>query len=207
MARFRLSKSALQEQRTQLRLYEKLLPSLDLKRRQLLVELKKAQQTLARSRDATSALEARIGGELPMLAEMGASLAGLVRVRGVRVDTENIAGVKVPRLQGVDFEVARYSLLATPAFTDRLADRLQEAAEQRARVGVEAERVRVLEGALRRITQRVNLFGHVLIPRARQHIKRIEIHLSDLEREGVVRSKLSKARHFLPPVAAGEGGR
>ena len=36
------------------RLYEKLLPSLDLKRRQLLGELKKAQQSLAGARDATS---------------------------------------------------------------------------------------------------------------------------------------------------------
>jgi V/A-type H+/Na+-transporting ATPase subunit D len=207
MAKFRLSKSALQEQRSQLRLYEKLLPSLDLKRRQLLGELKKAQHSLARARDARSALEDRIGDELPMLAEMGASLAGLVRVRDVRVGTENVAGVKVPRLQGVDFEVARYSLLATPAFTDRLVARLQEAAEQRVRLGVEAERVRVLEGALRRITQRVNLFGHVLIPRARQQMKRIQIHLSDLEREGVVRSKLSKARHLVPPAVAGEGSR
>jgi V/A-type H+-transporting ATPase subunit D len=207
VARFRLSKSALQEQRTQLRLYEKLLPSLDLKRRQLLGELKKAEQSLARARGATSALEDRIGGELPMLAEMGASLAGLVRVRDVHVGTENIAGVKVPQLQGLDFEVARYSLLATPAFTDRLVARLQEAAEQRVRLGVEAERVRVLEGALRRTTQRVNLFGHVLIPRARQHIRRIQIHLSDLEREGVVRSKLSKARHLVPSAAGGEGAR
>jgi V/A-type H+/Na+-transporting ATPase subunit D len=206
VAKFRLSKSALQEHRTQLRLYEKLLPSLDLKRRQLLGELKKAQQSLARARDAMPALEDRIGGELPMLAEWGSSLSGLVRVRDVRVGTENVAGVKVPRLQGVDFEVARYSLLAAPAFTDRLVTRLQEAAEQRLRFEVEAERVRVLEGALRRITQRVNLFGHVLIPQARQHIKRIQIHLSDLEREGVVRSKLSKARHLVP-AAAGEGGR
>jgi V/A-type H+-transporting ATPase subunit D len=206
MAKFRLSKSALQEQRSQLRLYEKLLPSLDLKRRQLLGELKRAQQSLAQARDAGSALEERIGEELPMLAERGASLSGLVRVRGVRVDTENIAGVKVPRLEGVDYDVARYSLLATPAFTDRLVARLQEAAEQRLRLGVEMERVRVLERALRRITQRVNLFGHVLIPQARQHIKRIRIHLSDLEREGVVRSKLSKARHLVP-AAAGEGGR
>jgi V/A-type H+-transporting ATPase subunit D len=158
-------------------------------------------------RDARSALEARIGGELPMLAERGASLGGLVRVRDVRVGTENIAGVKVPRLQGVDFELTRYSLLATPAFTDQLVARLQEAAEQAIRLGVEADRVGVLEGALRRITQRVNLFGHVLIPRARKHIKSIQIHLSDLEREGVVRSKLSKARHLTQPAAAVEGGR
>jgi len=39
LAKLKLSKSALQQERTQLKLYERTLPSLDLKRRQLTVEL------------------------------------------------------------------------------------------------------------------------------------------------------------------------
>ena len=68
MARVRLSKSALQQQRTQLRLYKKLLPSLDLKRRQLMMEHKKAQAEYAEAQAAADKLEAAIGAELPMLA-------------------------------------------------------------------------------------------------------------------------------------------
>jgi V/A-type H+-transporting ATPase subunit D len=64
--------------------------------------------------------------------------------------------------------------------------------------------VRVLERAVRRITQRVNLFGRILIPRAKQNIKRIRIYLGDLEREGVIRSKLSKARHLRPVATRAE---
>jgi V/A-type H+-transporting ATPase subunit D len=204
LAKVKLSKSALQEQRNQLRLYEKLLPSLDLKRRQLLAELKKAQDSLEQTRAATSRLEAGIGAELPMIAAAQIPLGGLLRVTGVRVGVENIAGVKVPRLEGIDCDAASYSMLAKPAWVDRLVDRLRGAAEQRLRLRVEDERVRVLERAVRRITQRVNLFGRILIPRAKQNIKRIRIYLGDLEREGVIRSKLSKARHLRPVATRAE---
>ncbi len=201
MARFKLSKSGLQEQRNQLKLYEKLLPSLDMKRRQLQLELKKAEDSLKAMRAATSALEAGIGGDLPMIASAGFDLGGLVRMTGIRVGTASIAGVKVPRLEGIDCEVASYSMLARPAWVDRLVDRLKEAAEQRVRLRIEDERVHILMQAVRRITQRVNLFGRILIPRAKQNIKRIQIHLGDLDREGVIRSKLSKARHLQPQAA------
>ena len=42
MAKLRLSKNSLQQQQQQLKLYKRLLPSLDLKRRQLTVEAQKA---------------------------------------------------------------------------------------------------------------------------------------------------------------------
>jgi V/A-type H+-transporting ATPase subunit D len=202
MAKFRLSKSALQEQRSQLRLYERLLPSLDMKRRQLVGELAKARASLQAAQAATAALDESIGGELPMLGAPGVDLAGLVRLTGVRIARENVAGVKVPRLTAIDCEVTPYSDLGTPAWVDHLVVRLQEAARQRLAVRVEGERVRVLERTLRRITQRVNLYGRVLIPGAKQNIKRIQIHLGDLDREGVIRSKLAKSRHGEPPPPA-----
>ena len=55
-----------------------------------------------------------------------------------------------------------------------------------------AERVRLLEQAVRRITQRVNLFEKILIPTAKENIKKIQIYLADAERAAVVRSKLTK---------------
>ena len=46
MAKLNLSKSGLQKQREDLNLYQRVLPSLDLKRMQLMGELKRAQQQL-----------------------------------------------------------------------------------------------------------------------------------------------------------------
>lgn len=47
---------------------------------------------------------------------------------------------------------------------------------------------------MRRVTQRVNLFEKVLIPKAEENIRRITIFLSDQERAAVVRSKIAKSR-------------
>jgi V/A-type H+-transporting ATPase subunit D len=88
-----------------------------------------------------------------------------------------------------------YSMLARPAWVDRLAQRLRDAAELRARVRVQGERAQILGQSLRRITQRVNLFERILIPSVKQNIKRIQIFLGDLDREAVIRSKLSKGKH------------
>jgi V/A-type H+-transporting ATPase subunit D len=62
------------------------------------------------------------------------------------------------------------------------------------RVQVEQRRLALLEEAVKTITQRVNLFDKVLIPRARQNIKRIQIYLSDLQTAAVVRSKIAKRK-------------
>ena len=194
MARLKLSKASLQQERTRLQLYEKLLPSLDLKRRQLKLELDKARVEYERTQAAVKALEARIGAELPMLANPDIDLLGIVKMTAFELEEENVVGVRLPRLRRVECEVAEYSLLAKPAWVDVLVERLRDAAEARTRIQVAAERVRILERAERRITQRVNLFEKILIPRARKNIQRIRIFLGDLERAAVVQAKLAKAR-------------
>ena len=55
-------------------------------------------------------------------------------------------------------------------------------------------RLELLDEAVRTITQRVNLFDKVLIPRAQANIKRIRIFLADGERAAVVRAKIAKAK-------------
>ena len=44
------------------------------------------------------------------------------------------------------------------------------------------------------MTQRFNLFDKVLIPRARDNIRRIAIYLADAERAAVVNSKIAKRK-------------
>lgn len=206
MARLKLSKASLQQERTKLKLYEKLLPSLDLKRRQLAIELDKARKEYAATRAEVERLETRVGAELPMLANTEIELKGLVKMTAFELEQENVVGVRLPLLKQVECQVAEYSLLAKPAWVDALVERLRDAAEARTRIQVAAERVRILEKAERRITQRVNLFEKILIPRTRKNIQRIRIWLGDLERAAVVQAKLAKARQVRDWGAAEEEG-
>ena len=206
MARLKLNKSGLAEERTQLDLCKRTLPSLDLKRRQLSVELAKARRAQAEARAAVDALETRVGEELPMLANPDIEVRGLVKMTAFELDEENVVGVRLPLLTRVECEVADYSLLARPAWVDLVVDRLKEVAEERTRLLVLAERERILELHERRTTQRVNLFEQILIPTAKRNIQRIRIFLGDAERAAVVRSKLAKAKRENARRAALGGG-
>jgi V/A-type H+-transporting ATPase subunit D len=193
MAKLKLSKSALQEERNQLKLYERTLPSLDLKRRQLSVELTRARRELEETQRRAEELETHIGEQLPMLANQDMQLSGLVEMTDFELIEENVVGVRLPLLQRIHCTVADYSLLAKPAWVDVLVERLKDAAELHTQVQVAVERVRILEHQEKRVTQRVNLFDKILIPGARSNIQRIQIYLGDAETAAVVRSKLAKA--------------
>jgi V/A-type H+-transporting ATPase subunit D len=206
MAKLKLSKNSLQQQQQQLKLYRKLLPSLDLKRRQLTVEAQRARAERTASFAAAEALEARIGEELPMLADDEVDLGGLVQMTGYRVVEQNVVGTRLPMLEHVEFRVAEISRLGTPAWVDMLVQRLKDGAEARVRSQIAGQRVAILDQAVRRITQRVNLFEKILIPTAKKNIQRIRIFLGDTERAAVVTSKLAKVKQLAAGSAAAGGG-
>ena len=194
MARLQLSKSALAREQKNLQTFQRFLPSLDLKRQQVMAERSKAKRQLAATRGEIEAHRKIAGEQIPMLANRDVDLSDLARISDVALDTENLVGTRLPRLRALRVEVRDYALLGKPVWVDAAAKVLREMLELRVRVQVEERRLALLEEAVKTITQRVNLFDKVLIPRARQHIKRIEIYLSDMETAAVVRSKIAKRK-------------
>ena len=195
MAKLQLSKSALAREQKSLRTYQRFLPSLDLKRRQVMAERAKAERALADTRREMERRREAVRGKLPMLALGEVDLTGLARLAEVRIGTENVVGTHLPRLEDIEVELRPYAYLGRPPWVDRTAEILREMLELRIRAQVEARRVALLEQAIKTVTQRVNLFDKVLIPEAQSKIKRIQIYLSDMETAAVVRSKISKKKH------------
>jgi V/A-type H+-transporting ATPase subunit D len=194
MAKLALNKSALSREKQRRKSYQRYLPSLELKQKQLLAERKKAQQQLAQHQSEIDSAQAAVYQKLPMLANETIDLAGLVRVDNVRIEEENLMGTHLPTLGHVDYIIAEYGYLARPHWFDVLADSLQSVLKLKLEEQVLHIRVHRLEKASQTITQRVNLFSKVLIPEASDNIKRIGLFLSDQERAGVVRSKLAKRK-------------
>ncbi|MBW2721362.1 MAG: V-type ATP synthase subunit D, partial [Deltaproteobacteria bacterium] len=178
----------------------------DLKRMQLTAELKRAQEQLAKDEAEVEGLKPRAAEQLPMLTNEEIDVSGLVQVDSVQVGEENVVGVKLPVLEEIQCTVREYSMLAKPHWVDVLVDLLKQMAELQVRVKVAAERVRRLEQAVRRTTQRVNLFDKILIPTTKKNIKRIQIFLGDTERAAVVRSKIAKARHIKHRLTMADEG-
>jgi V/A-type H+-transporting ATPase subunit D len=195
MARLALNKSSLSKLSRQLGTYERFLPSLDLKRKQLMAERARAQAALRQTGRAMDLLHERVAEQLPMLASREIELTNLVRLKAVRLGEENVVGTRLPRLEAAELERREYGYLGMPQWVDRLSDELARMLELRVRLRVEQRRLALLEEAVRKVTQRVNLFEKVLIPRTKEHIRKIRIYLSDGERAAVVRSKIAKRKH------------
>jgi V/A-type H+/Na+-transporting ATPase subunit D len=202
MAAIALSKSSLQQQRNQLRLFQRFLPSLELKRQQFMAEYKQAMQTLAEAERGADEASHSLTVLLPILGSSSMKLSGLVRARRIDIAEEDVLGLRLPTLRDVEFDVAGYSLLATPFWIDALVTCLKEVATYRIRLQVYRERVARMHAALRRVTQRVNLFEKVLIPKAKRNIAHLQVFLSDVERAAVVTAKIAKAKRALEQTSA-----
>jgi len=192
-----LNKSSLKQQRDQLKMFRRFLPSLDLKRQQLLQALKAARDELAEVMGRIEQLSEHLEELFPLLGSSTIAtrdVSSLIWVRSVKIEEENVLGSRLPVAREVAFEVRDYSTLVTPFWVDKLVADLEKLAELRVHQQVREQRVRLLDYAVRKITQRVNLFEKVLIPRAEENIRRIVIFLSDEERAAVVRSKIAKGK-------------
>jgi V/A-type H+-transporting ATPase subunit D len=206
MTKAAINKSSLAHQRRQLRLFQRFLPSLDLKRQQLLTERKEARRQLADAEQKIATLTRSLTGLMEPLGAYEIDLHGLVTVDSVVIEEENIVGARLPVAREVKFKTAPYAMLGKPFWVDFLVEYLQQMCILRVHLQVRHERVVRLNQQVRKITQRVNLFEKVLVPKAKENIKRIRIGLAEQERSAVVRSKIAKKKRALTsrPGAARE---
>jgi V/A-type H+-transporting ATPase subunit D len=124
-----------------------------------------------------------------------------VQLDTVKLEKENLVGVMLPVAGEVTVSNREYGLLAKPHWVDNVVKELGNSLRLKVQHHIEQRRLVLLEEAVRKVTQRVNLFDKVLIPRTRKNIERIRIHLSDAERASVVRSKIAKGKRLKEGLA------
>ena len=197
MARLSFSKASLHKESAQLKRFKKYLPSLDLKRQQLIAERTKAMAQLAKTEKQIQSCYAIVTEQIPMLSDEHIDLNGLVTVNKAIIGEENLVGLKLPVLKQIEIQCTPYSYLTKPHWVDLVVRQLKEMLELKIRLTVNKQRLGILQLAVKKVTQRVNLFDKVLIPRAQHNIGKIRIYLSDAERAAVVRAKITKQKRLL----------
>ena len=197
MARLSFSKASLHKESAQLKRFKKYLPSLDLKRQQLIAERTKAIVRLAKTEEQIRSCYAIVTEQIPMLSDEHIDLDGLVTVKQAVIDEENLVGIKLPVLKQIEIQCQPYSYLTKPHWVDLVVCQLKEMLELKIRLTVNQQRLEILQQAVKKVTQRVNLFDKVLIPKAQKNIGKIRIFLSDAERAAVVRAKITKQKRLL----------
>jgi V/A-type H+-transporting ATPase subunit D len=195
VARLSLSKAQLARENADLAMYRRYLPSLDLKRKQLMTERNKTAQRIREIELRIAERVENIGADIPMLADQTIDLEGLARLRSVRMGEQNIVGQRLPVIEAIEVEVAPYGFLVRPHWVDVVATRLKEVILLRLEIRVAELQAELLDKAVTKVTQRVNLFDKVLIPRAASNMRRIQIALGDMERAAVVNSKIAKRKN------------
>ncbi len=194
MAKVALNKSELKTQKDRLKTFKKYVPSLELKRKQIMAELNKGKRELEKLHEEVRDVNIRLKKEYPMLAKSKLRMGQMVEIEEVLVSQENVVGVKLPKFEGQKMSLREFGDLNTPQWLDCLASDLYKACALRFRIKIAEQRVKLLNDALRKTTQRLNLFDKVLIPQTKQIIQKIKIYISDTERASVVQAKIAKAK-------------
>ncbi|WAR43079.1 V-type ATP synthase subunit D [Methylomonas rapida] len=192
MAKLSLNKAALHKESGKLKRYRQYLPSLELKRQKLVAERAKSWTQFEATQQRIAACQKRVAQSLPMMANRDIDLSNLVAVKSLELDNENIVGINLPVLKKVELTCKPYSPYLKPHWVDAVVVQLRLMLELQCQHRIQQKRLDLLSSAVKKVTQKVNLFDKVLIPKTEQNIRKIRIFLSDAERADVVRSKLTK---------------
>ncbi len=194
MAKLKLTKNEQKAQKDALKMYQRYLPTLTLKKQQLQAEIRTIEASAIEVRKQREALEKEFEVWIGVFGEEEAFTPDLVTVRNIKKGVGNIAGVTIPVYKGADFSRGEYDLYTTPLWVDLAADRMEQALSLDLQASVLDEQVRLLRKELLTTSQRVNLFEKVKIPETEENIKKISVYLGDQQVSAVVRSKISKKK-------------
>ncbi len=194
MAKIKLTKNELKVQKDALKMYQRYLPTLTLKKQQLQAEIRTIEAKAKAVREEKENLEKGFRDWIAVFSEKDVFPDGIITVSNIRKGKGNIAGVAIPTYEGADFSRGDYDLYETPLWVDIAANHMERAMSLDLEAEVLDEQVRLLNAELLATSQRVNLFEKVKIPETQQNIKKISIYMSDQQVSAVVRSKISKRK-------------
>ncbi|MDD2702486.1 MAG: V-type ATP synthase subunit D [Candidatus Omnitrophica bacterium] len=194
MVKIKLTKGELKKQRDNLRQFQRYLPTLQLKKQQLQMEILRWGSLLEEKMLAEKDRKAAVLSWAGLLAEPGISLSSWIAPREVVTGSRNVAGVDIPVFERAEFAGVEYDLFLTPPWVDAAIDLLRELVSLREEIRITQRAIEILRHELRITTQRVNLFERVKIPEAEDAIRRIKIYVGDQMANAVGRSKIAKRK-------------
>ena len=188
--KFQYNKTARQQLEKQLNIRVRALPTLQSKETALRMEVKKAKNEM---KLLEKELEEKIHSYDKMVGLWTEFDASLVSIKDVHLTRQKIAGVPVPSLDKVDFEIKPFSLFNQPKwFLDGI-----QTLETLAEIGIKRDfyelKLTRLEFARKKTTQKVNLFEKVQIPGYQDAILKIKRYLEDEENLSKSSQKIMRA--------------
>ena len=193
MAQLRFTKIELVRLQKKSALFKKYLPTLQLKKMVLQMEVSRAREELERQKreyrqEKIESLRQATLFTDPAISDFLESL----QIERVEKRLENIAGIDVPFFENVVFREPNNFLLPQPVWVDEAVLLFRALKKGYQKILVIQEKKEILQRELRTITIRVNLFEKRLIPQLEQAITTIRIFLGDQNLQAVAQAKVAK---------------
>jgi len=192
VAKIKLTKNELKKQKDALKMYQRYLPTLMLKKQQLQAEIRVTEVRIGELKGQRNHVDTVLNFWIAVFGEKGIFTPEILKISRVKTGQGNVAGVAIPIFEGAEFEVFPYDLALTPLWLDEAVDKLKQVLLLELETQVLEEQRRRLDRELRITTQRVNLFEKVKIPETRDNIRKIQVYLGDQQTAAVVRGKIAK---------------
>lgn len=193
MAKIKHTKNELKAQREALARYERFLPTLELKKSQLVTEIRHLSLAIEQVEEEIRKITEQVFTWVDVMAEE-VDLKAWLKIKEIHTDEGNIAGIEIRIFRQVEFEDVPYDFFTTPLWVDRSLSILKEQIARRIKIKILQEQIEVLQQELRITIQRINLFEKVKIPETRENIRIIQIFLGDAQTAEVVRGKIAKSK-------------
>lgn len=191
MIKYQFNKTALGDLGKQLKMRERALPTIKSKESALRLEVKKAKDNALELDKKLQKLMTDYDYMVELWGEFDTSL---IKVEGVELGQQKIAGVIIPTLAQVQYSEKPYNLFSAPLW---IADGV-EILKSLAQIGIEREiffkKQELLEFARKKTTQKVNLYEKVQIPGYQEAILKIKRFLEDEENLSKSAQKIVKSR-------------
>lgn len=197
MAEIKLTKMELRIQQLKLEQLRKYLPTLQMKKSMLQLEVSNAVLEIDRFLSYLGLKQEKTQKYAQLFTDPSFDrLVNAAQIQNKEVLHDNIAGINVPKLGEIDFGKPQYSLFDTPLWFESVLSDIRDLVVARERVQVAKQKKRILERELKEVSIRVNLFEKILIPRAQGNIRKIKIFLGDQQLAAVSQAKIAKKKIY-----------
>lgn len=188
--KFQYNKTSLQQLEKQLKIRVRTLPIIKNKESALRLEVKRCKEEATALEDS---LEKQIQHYEAMFALWNEFDPSLIKVNDVHLGIRKIAGVRVPVLDNVDFNIRPFSLFNSPKWYSDGIHLLKELTSTAIEREFTIAKLGLLEHARKKTTQKVNLFEKVQIPGYQDALRKIKRFMEDEENLSKSSQKILKS--------------
>ena len=195
MAKIKYTKTEQKNQQDALKQFQRFLPTLQLKKQQLQLEVRQSLERVSENRTRMQELSGRLSSLFRFFGDRQEAefITSMVEVKEIVAGTANIAGITIPVFEKLEFVPKSYDLLNTPWHIDECVEALKSMLALRAAGKILEEQYALLLAELVTTTQRVNLFEKVQIPGYQEAVRKIKRFMEDEENLSKSSQKILKS--------------